>query len=263
MKKYLVIVTSEDDRYGTVREDGSVIGLGFYADCPYEGNLEATVVGDTADEIYNKLTQFEGFFYLLLNLETMERIASGIIDYEYPRTEIEEYEAEQNKGTVTEPLDFGNILDMVDTINSAIADTNAKTAELKEQFHKAEEERFNALLTDLKSIVQVMEEIEPFTKESLCIAIGDIVCVEIHTWCAKVTLISDGSQEPVTKTIRLDREQRYRGLKSEVLTALLDAWFLPESQEIIKSTVFDYAKDELEKKAKAADAAYAEAKERS
>lgn len=258
MKNYMVIITTEDERYDTMREDGSRIGLDLYADDPLEGTLEAVIIGDTAKEIDDQLDLFEGHFYLLLNGKTMERIASGIIDCDYPRTEIEAYEAEH----VSLKVDIEGLLQKIDEVNASVNQINQETAKLKEQFHKGQEEQYDALLKDLYSIKEVMERIgnKPEEEAKLCFAIGDLVCIDIHTWCATVTYI--GKEETSTKTIRLDREYKYSRAKGNTLTALLDAWFLPESQEIIKAAVNDYVNTELEKKARSAREALAEAKAR-
>lgn len=85
-KKYVMIVTSEDERYG---HDG--IQLDFFWDNPWEGLLEEIVYGDSWDELFGD-GHNEGLFYQLYSTETGERIGYGSLDPDSPREEIEEFE---------------------------------------------------------------------------------------------------------------------------------------------------------------------------
>lgn len=85
-KKYVMIVTSEDERYG---HDG--IQLDFFWDNPWEGLLVDIVYGDSWDELFGD-GHNEGLFYQLYSTETGERIGYGSLDPDSPREEIEEFE---------------------------------------------------------------------------------------------------------------------------------------------------------------------------
>lgn len=84
--KYMMIVTAEDERYGT-----NGIQLDFFSDNPWEGLLEEIVCGNNADEIFGDGAN-EGLFYQLYSMETRKRIGYGTIDPDCIREEIEEYE---------------------------------------------------------------------------------------------------------------------------------------------------------------------------
>lgn len=90
-KKYVMIVTSEDERYG---HDG--IQLDFFWDNPWEGLLVDIVYGDSWDELFGD-GHNEGLFYQLYSTETGERIGYGELDPNSPREEIEEFESKENK----------------------------------------------------------------------------------------------------------------------------------------------------------------------
>ena len=85
-KKYVMIVTSEDERYG---HDG--IQLDFFGDNPWEGLLVDIVYGDSWDELFSD-GHNEGLFYQLYSTETGERIGYGGLDPNSPREEIDEFE---------------------------------------------------------------------------------------------------------------------------------------------------------------------------
>jgi hypothetical protein len=86
-KKYVMIVTSEDERYG--RE----VQLDFFADKPWEGLLEDVVFGDNIDELlFKHEPDNEGLFYQLYATDTGKRIGYGILDPDSPAEEIEAYE---------------------------------------------------------------------------------------------------------------------------------------------------------------------------
>lgn len=85
-KKYVMIVTSEDERYG---HDG--IQLDFFWDNPWEGLLVDIVYGDSYEELFGNGDN-EGLFYQLYSTETGERIGYGSLDPNSLREEIEEFE---------------------------------------------------------------------------------------------------------------------------------------------------------------------------
>lgn len=97
-KKYVMIVTSEDERYG---HDG--IQLDFFWDNPWEGLLVDIVYGDSYDELFGN-GDYEGLFYQLYSTETGERIGYGELDPNSPREEIEEFEKnKENDSKEDEP----------------------------------------------------------------------------------------------------------------------------------------------------------------
>ena len=97
-KKYVMIVTSEDERYG---HDG--IQLDFFWDNPWEGLLVDIVYGDSYDELFGN-GDYEGLFYQLYSTETGERIGYGELDPNSPKDEIEEFEKnKENDSKEDEP----------------------------------------------------------------------------------------------------------------------------------------------------------------
>lgn len=87
-KRYLLIVTEEDERY----ENGEV-GLTFFADHPEEGKFNSIVEGDDIEEIFNG-NDIEGLFYQLYETKNFSKISYGSVDYDRIEEEIAEYEAE-------------------------------------------------------------------------------------------------------------------------------------------------------------------------
>lgn len=85
-KKYVMIVTSEDERY-----ENDEVQLDFFWDNPWEGLLVDIVYGDSWDELFGD-GHNEGLFYQLYSTETGERIGYGSLDPDSPREEIEEFE---------------------------------------------------------------------------------------------------------------------------------------------------------------------------
>ena len=85
-KKYLLIVTGEDERY----ENGKV-GLTFFADHPEEGNFKCIVEGNNIEEIFNE-NDIEGLFYQLYETNGFSKSSYGSVDYDRIEEEIEEYE---------------------------------------------------------------------------------------------------------------------------------------------------------------------------
>ena len=86
MSKYVMVVTSEDERY-----EKGIFDLSDYADNPFEGQLEALIHGDNFGELYGN-GEHEGLFFGLWDEETGKRISYGVLDPDTPREEIEEYE---------------------------------------------------------------------------------------------------------------------------------------------------------------------------
>lgn len=96
-KKYTMIITSEDERYGEK-------GLSFFSDNPWEGNLEEVIFGDDFDALFGN-GRNEGLFYQLYCNESGKRIGSGSLDPDSPREEIQLWEekcreAENEKVTI-------------------------------------------------------------------------------------------------------------------------------------------------------------------
>lgn len=84
-KKYVMIVTAEDERYGTAG-----YGLDFFANSPAEGILNDIVYGDDLDELMvsSDGESNEGLFYLLYRMKKNEsgistgiKIGSGTVDW--------------------------------------------------------------------------------------------------------------------------------------------------------------------------------------
>lgn len=88
--KYLMIITSEDERY-----ERNECGLDFFSNNPWEGLLEEIVCGDSFEELYGD-GKNEGLFYQLYHVKTGKRIGRGIFEPDSPREEIEEFEKTSN-----------------------------------------------------------------------------------------------------------------------------------------------------------------------
>ena len=94
-KKYVMIVTSEDDRYNpNAPYDGVGVQLGFFADNPCEGRFECCIDGDSFGELCEEMerTDVGGLFYQLYENKYGNRISYGTIDYDAIQDEIDEYE---------------------------------------------------------------------------------------------------------------------------------------------------------------------------
>lgn len=91
-KRYMIIITSEDDRY-TADDEG--YNLWYWEDHPYDGVLEDVVFVDTADELFDKYPQHEGLFYQTYDLNTGKRIAYGAIEFNMIAEELEENEEKE------------------------------------------------------------------------------------------------------------------------------------------------------------------------
>ncbi len=89
-KKYVMIVTSEDERYNRT------VQLDFYADNPWEGRFECCIDGDNYKELMEEITRCdcEGLFYQLYENEYGNRIGYGVVDCDAIEDDINEYEAE-------------------------------------------------------------------------------------------------------------------------------------------------------------------------
>ena len=74
-KRYTMIITSEDERYGTNLD----YQLSHWTDNPWDGLLVDVVHGNTYDELM-KYGDFEGLFYQLYDNTTGRRIGYGMID---------------------------------------------------------------------------------------------------------------------------------------------------------------------------------------
>lgn len=96
MRKYAMIVTEEDNRYATGEK-----GLSYYADHPWEGNLNSIVFGDTAEELMGNGTN-EGLFYQLYETSSGNRVGTGIVNIDLLVDDISEYEKKISyRGNVT------------------------------------------------------------------------------------------------------------------------------------------------------------------
>ena len=88
-KKYVMIVTSEDERYHRT------VQLDFFADSPWQGRFECCIDGDNFRELSEEIEKadVEGLFYQLYENEDGNRIGYGTVDYDAIQDEIDEYEA--------------------------------------------------------------------------------------------------------------------------------------------------------------------------
>ena len=84
--KYVMIITSEDERYESGEKN-----LSYFGDHPWEGILEEIVFGNSFDDLYGD-GRNEGLFQQTHEMETGRRLSYGFLDPETPREEIEEYE---------------------------------------------------------------------------------------------------------------------------------------------------------------------------
>lgn len=97
-KKYVMIVTSEDERYNPNYPVGGGVQLGFFAENPWEGRFECFFDGNNMDDIAEEIERCgcEGLFYQLYENENGNRIGYGSVDYDRIEEEIEEYEKKNN-----------------------------------------------------------------------------------------------------------------------------------------------------------------------
>lgn len=89
-KKYVMIITSEDERYHRI------VQLGFFTDHPWEGRFECCIDGDNFRELCEEIKKadVEGLFYQLYENEYGNRIGYGVVDCDAIEDDINEYEAE-------------------------------------------------------------------------------------------------------------------------------------------------------------------------
>lgn len=92
-KKYIMIVTEEDERY-----DGKDVQLSVYADNPFEGKLSDIVYGDNVDELRISSDGYdnEGLFYVLYSTEKGDKVGYGTVEFSAIAEEIELYENAHN-----------------------------------------------------------------------------------------------------------------------------------------------------------------------
>lgn len=110
MSKYVMVVTSEDERY-----EKGIFGLSDYADNPFEGQLEAIIHGDNFGELYGN-GEHEGLFFVLWDEESRKRISYGVLDPDTPREEIEEYEGDKENRKKKLEERWNAFLDAVDIV---------------------------------------------------------------------------------------------------------------------------------------------------
>lgn len=108
--KYVMIVTSEDEKYEKGETD-----LSFYACEPWKGLLEEVIYGNNAEELYGDGKR-EGLFYQLYETETGKRIGYGTIDPDYPREDIEEWEKRNENPWYEEKWYLDDIIGIMEDI---------------------------------------------------------------------------------------------------------------------------------------------------
>ena len=103
-KKYVMIVTEEDERYDS--ENGKQ--LDFYSNNPFEGLLSDIVYGDNVDELRKSEEGHsnEGLFYVLYSTSDGKRIGSGSVDFDAIQEEIKTYEGNYGEITVDMIVDL-------------------------------------------------------------------------------------------------------------------------------------------------------------
>ena len=79
-KKYTAIITSESEG----KE------LSYISEHPWEGCLEESIMFDTIEEFFSY--DVEGLFYQLFDNKSGERLGYGLINDEYPASDIRKYE---------------------------------------------------------------------------------------------------------------------------------------------------------------------------
>lgn len=85
-KKYVMIITSEDERYEAGEKD-----LCWFGEHPWEGILVEIIFGNSFDELMGD-GKHEGLFQQTYDMETGKRLSYGFLDPITPREEIEEWE---------------------------------------------------------------------------------------------------------------------------------------------------------------------------
>lgn len=91
--KYTCIVTSEADIPGKQ--------LDYFSDNPWEGNLEEVIQFNTVEELFQH--DIEGLFYQLFENEHGTRLGYGMIDCDYPGTDIMEHEKDKASALEEQP----------------------------------------------------------------------------------------------------------------------------------------------------------------
>ena len=86
--RYCMIVTAEDERYGTEGYPDT----GYWADNPWDGDLQDIVFGQDIKTLWKP--ENEGLFYQLYDLQTGKRIGYGTVFYDSIQEEIEMNERE-------------------------------------------------------------------------------------------------------------------------------------------------------------------------
>lgn len=88
-KKYMVVITEEDERY-----ENDEVSLDFFADAPWEGKLNSLGFGDTAEQLMGS-GQEEGLFCQLYNWQNGDRISYGWFTLDDLKEALAEYEGKQ------------------------------------------------------------------------------------------------------------------------------------------------------------------------
>lgn len=93
-KKYVMIVTSEDERYNPEYPRDGGVPLLYFADNPWEGIFECVIEGNDYNELMNEAAKkdVDGLFYQLYENENGKRIGYGSIDPDIIHDEIIESE---------------------------------------------------------------------------------------------------------------------------------------------------------------------------
>lgn len=83
-KKYVMIVTQEDQRYDAGEKD-----LSYFSEHPEEGLLADICYGNSAEELVTG--QNEGLFYQLYDLTSGARIGTGIVSMDMVEDDLTEF----------------------------------------------------------------------------------------------------------------------------------------------------------------------------
>lgn len=130
--KYVMIVTSEDERYESGEKN-----LSYFGDHPWEGTLVEIVFGNSFDELFGD-GKHEGLFQQTYEMETGKRLSYGFLDPDTPREEIEEWE--KNLSSMNANKDY-KYYEVVFRSRKSLTDTNSICikATRKPTFREAEE----------------------------------------------------------------------------------------------------------------------------
>ena len=132
-KKYVMIVTAEDERYGTAG-----YGLDFFANSPAEGILNDIVYGDNLEELMvsSDGESNEGLFYLLYRMKKNDsgistgiKIGSGTVDWSAIEEEI--LLEEKKRGEMNLLILHGFILYLIVQMNMILLISQKTRKELK------------------------------------------------------------------------------------------------------------------------------------